>query len=246
MAMTVAGAVVMVAGLIVVVLALAGTDAEPPPKLSTPDTVPAAPISEVTGCWAVTTGPGTFVGYRANEQLAGLTTTRQATGRTNSVNGGIVIDENELVAAAIAADLQELESDEVDRDEALRTQGLQTDTHPNAVFTLTEPVPVPATVDGGVAVDLVAHGELTLHGVRAPITVSLEGQVLEADGARLIELVGSAPIHLADFGIEPPVVLGVLTVADDAVLELRLELSEDPTTCTAIERETAAAGGSPS
>lgn len=243
MVVTVAGAIVMVAGLVVVVLALAGTDAEPPPKLSTPDTVRAAPISEVTGCWAVTPGPGTFVGYRANEQLAGLTTTRQATGRTTSVNGGIVVDGNELVAAAIAADLRQLESDEVDRDEALRTQGLQTDTYPNAVFTLTEPIVVPTSVDAGVAVDLVAHGELTLHGVRAPITVSLEGQVLEADSSRLIELVGSAPIRLGDFGIDPPVVLGVLTVADEAVLELRLELAEDPATCTAIERETAGGEG---
>ena len=43
-------------------------------------------------------------------------------------------------------------------------------------------------------------------------------------GGRL-ELVGSAPIRFADFGIEPPSVAGLVSVRDHGVLEFRLVLA---------------------
>jgi hypothetical protein len=66
-----------------------------------------------------------------------------------------------------------------------------------------------------------AKGALTLHGRRAPIDVTVRGQ--RVAGGRL-ELVGSAPIVFARFGIEPPSVAGIVSVRDPGLLEFRLVL----------------------
>ena len=69
------------------------------------------------------------------------------------------------------------------------------------------------------AVDAV--GELTLHGVTQSVTVALEVQLVDD----VIAVVGSAPIVLADYGIEGPTGLSILSVADAGEFEFQLFFS---------------------
>jgi polyisoprenoid-binding protein YceI len=105
-------------------------------------------------------------------------------------------------------------SDQSRRDDTLRYRGIETDRYPTSRFTLSAPVALAAHAGP-------AQGTLTLHGRRAPIDVTVRGQ--RVAGGRL-ELVGSAPIEFARFGIDPPSVAGIVSVRDHGVLEFRLVL----------------------
>ena len=197
------------------VLALTGDDAPPPPKLSGRPATGDAAVAAVEG-WRSVRAPGTFVGYRVNEEYLGVGV-RTAVGRTNAVDGRLTLDGTRLTTARVSADLRRLRSDQSRRDDALRYRGIETDRYPTARFTLTAPV---ALTERGRR----ATGTLALHGRGAPIAVTVHGQRLA--GERL-EVVGSAPIDFARFAIEPPSVAGVVTVRDHGLLEFRLVLARD-------------------
>jgi polyisoprenoid-binding protein YceI len=197
------------------VLALTGDDAPPPPKLSGRPATGGAAGGGGEG-WRPIPAPGTFVGYRVNEEYLGVGV-RTAVGRTNAVDGRVTLDGTRLQTARVSADLRRLRSDQSRRDDTLRYRGIETDRYPIARFTLTAPV---ALTGRGRR----ATGTLALHGRGAPIAVTVRGQRLA--GERL-EVVGSAPIDFARFAIEPPSVAGLVTVRDHGLLEFRLVLERD-------------------
>jgi len=195
-----------------VALRLTGDDAPPPPTLSG---APAAGGAAEGGAerWRPLPGQGTFVGYRVNEEYLGVGV-RTAVGRTSAVTGTVTVDGDRIASADISADMRRVVSDQSRRDDTLRYRGIETDRYPTSRFTLSAPVALAARAAP-------AKGTLTLHGRRAPIDVSVRGQ--RVAGGRL-ELVGSAPIEFARFGIEPPSVAGVVSVRDHGVLEFHLVL----------------------
>jgi polyisoprenoid-binding protein YceI len=198
-----------------VALKLTGDDAPPPPTLSG---APAAGGEAKGGAerWRPLPGQGTFVGYRVNEEYLGVGV-RTAVGRTSAVTGTVTVDGDRIASADISADMRRVVSDQSRRDDTLRYRGIETDRYPTSRFTLSAPVAL-----AGRAAP--AKGTLTLHGRRAPIDVSVRGQ--RVAGGRL-ELVGSAPIEFARFGIEPPSVAGVVSVRDHGVLEFHLVLGRN-------------------
>jgi polyisoprenoid-binding protein YceI len=194
------------------VLKLTGDDAPPPPTLSG---APATGSADEGGAerWRPLAGQGTFVGYRVNEEYLGIGV-RTAVGRTSAVTGTVTVDGDRVQAADLTADMRQLRSDQSRRDDTLRYRGIETDRYPTSRFTLAAPVVLSAATRH-------AKGTLTLHGRRAPIDVTMRGQRV-ADGR--LELVGSAPIAFARFGIEPPSVAGIVSVRDHGLLEFRLML----------------------
>jgi polyisoprenoid-binding protein YceI len=111
--------------------------------------------------------------------------------------------------------MRQVRSDQARRDDTLRYRGIETDRYPTARFMLGSPFALSTSPRR-------TTGTLLLHGRRAPIAVTVRGQRLA--GGR-VELVGSAPIRFADFGIEPPSVAGLVSVRDHGVLEFRLVLA---------------------
>jgi polyisoprenoid-binding protein YceI len=199
------------------VLALTGDDAPPPPSLSgKASTDGTAGAAAGARRWRPLAGQGTFVGYRVEEEYLGVGV-RTAVGRTSAVSGTVTIDGDRVRSAALTADMRSVRSDQARRDETLGYRGLETDRFPTSRFTLGAPVPLSARPRRAI-------GTLALHGRRAPIHVTVRGQRLA--GGR-VELVGSAPIRFARFGIEPPSVAGVVTVRDRGLLEFRLVLGRD-------------------
>jgi polyisoprenoid-binding protein YceI len=103
----------------------------------------------------------------------------------------------------------------------LRTRGLESDRFPTATFRLTEPVALPAGLTDGEGATLSAMGELTIHGVTNEITIELQAELQGDAGV----VVGSAPVALADYGIDPPTGFSVLSIAEDGTFELQLFFS---------------------
>ena len=63
-----------------------------------------------------------------------------------------------------------------------------------------------------------AKGELTIHGVTQPVTLTVEADLSGATAA----VVGQAPVSLADYGIDPPTGFSVLSINDEGTFEFQI------------------------
>jgi polyisoprenoid-binding protein YceI len=181
-----------------------------------------------TGTWTVDrdqvpydldAGTGSFVGFRVDEELATVGATT-AVGRTPAVDGEITIEGTTLTSAVVVADLTALRTDIAQRDNRVQ-QALDTGAHPEATFTLSEPIALDEVPPVGAVRAVDATGELTIGGVTRPVTVPLEAVLLTAD---TMLVTGSVEIVLDDFGIVVPSAPIVVSVADTGTIELQLHL----------------------
>ena len=83
-----------------------------------------------------------------------------------------------LTAADLTVDTTSISSDKSQRDNRLRSEGLQTDTYPTATFKLTQPVEVPAAALTGTPSDITLTGDLTLHGVTKSVQIPAKAQLV--------------------------------------------------------------------
>jgi polyisoprenoid-binding protein YceI len=163
---------------------------------------------------------GSFVGYRIQEELASIGG-NEAVGRTPAVTGSLTIAGTAVTQVEVSADMSGLQSDDDRRDNQLRRQSIETDAFPTATFSLTSPIELGSIPAEGQVVEVEASGELTLHGVTRSVTVPLEARL--SDG--VITVAASIPIALADYDIEKPTSFMVLSVAEEATMELQLHFT---------------------
>ena len=182
----------------------------------------------VDGTWTVDQSVGSFAdfsgtwaGYRFDEELVGIGG-NTAVGRTPDVTGTMTVADGAVTVVDVDVDLTTLDSDSDRRDGALRARGLESDRFPTATFTLAEPVALPAGLTDGERATVTATGELTIHGVTNEAAVELQAE-LQGDAA---VVVGNAPIALADYGIDPPTGLSVLSISGDGTFEFQLFFSK--------------------
>jgi polyisoprenoid-binding protein YceI len=83
-------------------------------------------------------------------------------------------------------------------------------------------VALPAGLSDGERATVTATGDLTIHGVTNEASVELQAE-LRNDAA---VVVGSAAIALADYGIDPPTGLSVLSISGDGTFEFQLFFSK--------------------
>ncbi len=183
----------------------------------------AAPAS-MDGTWNVDTttgsvsdGTASFVGYRVQEQLAGVGG-HTAVGRTPKVTGSLTLAGTKVSAVKITADLTALVSDDQHRDDQLRRQAIETDNFPTATFALTQPIDIGTLPADGATVSATATGSLTLHGVTKTVTIAL--QAVRQGG--IIAVTGTLPIVFSDYSIQKPTSFSVLSVDDHGIMELHL------------------------
>ncbi len=116
----------------------------------------------VEGTWTVDTTIGTFdeacltevcdttfVGFRIDEELAGIGA-KTVVGRSPGVSGSMVIEGTTIVSTDLVVDMTQLITDSGARTNAIRSQAIETDAFPEALFTLTEPIELgalPATAN---------------------------------------------------------------------------------------------------
>jgi polyisoprenoid-binding protein YceI len=194
--------------LVIVVLAVGGflawwvlSDHAPgKPKLSATSPTATGGPATPDGPWHIVRNPEVFVGYRIKELFGDAVLKHDVVGRTPAVNGRLTIAHNRVTQATVTADLRQLASDRAARDSYIHDHALDSDTYPTGRFTLTAPITLPGGVTRGQEVHAQASGRLELHGVTRPVTIALDARW----NGPTIQVVGTAPIKLADFKIDAP------------------------------------------
>ena len=216
--------------------ALAEAQDDPPADDATTTDEPAAEdpaAGDISGTWNVDTSIGTFgelcltevcdatfVGFRIDEELASIGA-KTVVGRTPGVSGTMTIDGTTITATDILVDMTGLITDDGARNNAIRNQAIETASFPEASFVLTEPIDLGAVPGPGEQIQVEATGDLTIHGVTRsetiPLTAELSGDIIVVFGQL-------GPILLADYDISEPRAAVVLSVEDNAIMELQLFL----------------------
>jgi polyisoprenoid-binding protein YceI len=186
------------------------------PKLDAAANTRGGPATPV-GSWHVVPGKNVYAGYRIKELFGDAILKRDAVGQTHTVHGTLTIGPGRVTAAVISADLTQLGSDRAARDAYVRDTSLETAKYPTARFTLTAPIVLPAGATRGTKLHLRASGRLLLHGVTRPITIQVDARW----NGPTIDVVGTAPIVLADYRIRAPDTV-IARVEDHGSIELDL------------------------
>ena len=192
--------------------AVAASAADPTTATTAPELAPG-----LEGTWTVSSVQQSFAGYRVVEELSSIGA-NTAVGRTTDVAGTLEFDGSTITAVDIEVNVASLSSDDSRRDRQLRGRGLQTNSFPTATFSLTTPIEVTTVPSEGEPFAATATGELTLHGVTRPVSIELNGQLVDG----LVVVVGSTELQFADFDIVAPTGLIVLSVEDHGILEFQL------------------------
>jgi polyisoprenoid-binding protein YceI len=80
-------------------------------------------------------------------------------------------------------------------------------------------VTLPAPAGDGLQQTVTLEGTFTIHGVSKPVSVTVEGMMLQGQ----LQIVGSFPIALADYGMAPPE-NPIASVDSKVMIEFRLFL----------------------
>ena len=180
-----------------------------------------APAGELDGSWTVQPGDDVFAGYRITEQFGAVHNT--AVARTGGVEARITVEGTQVTEVTATVDMASLTSQDNqlpavgNRDAAMRTMGLETDTFPTATFTATEAIELDDLPEPGEELAFDAVGELDLHGVTRSVTLPMTARW----NGEVIDLTGSLEVALADHDIDPPAAQ-IVTVAEAGTLELQL------------------------
>jgi len=185
------------------------------------------------GVWSVDSSIGTFdqacltdvcgsnfAGFRIDEELANFGA-KTVVGRTPNVTGSMELSGTQVIGAEFTVDMTTLITDNDSRTSALSgpNGGLETATFPLAQFELTTPIELGEVPAEGVAIQVNATGNLTVHGVTNEVTIPLTAELQ----AGVIAVFGNLEgILLSDYDIPKPTAIVVVSVEDNATLELQL------------------------
>ncbi len=180
-----------------------------------------AAVDSLDGTWTITPVEGqTFIGYRINEVLNTIGDFT-VVGRTTDVTGTLEGSGTTITAVNVTGDMTTITTDSSGRDNAMRSQALETDDFPEATFVLVDPIDLGSIPPEGTKVSAIAVGDLTIHGVTQRVEFPLEAQLQSGS----IVAAGQLEVALADFDITPPSARIVASVEDNAILELSLVFS---------------------
>jgi len=133
------------------------------------------------GTWSVQDGGDTTAGFRIKESFANGLTDHTAVGRSDQVAGSITIAGTEITEGDFTVDLTALTFSDnpgglsvTNRANALKNNGLETSTFPEATFSLTEPIDFGEEPADGETVTATATGDLTIHGVTKSVSFEVE------------------------------------------------------------------------
>jgi len=176
-----------------------------------------ASAAAVAGTWRV--APGSIVGYRVNEVLAGQDNI--AVGRTSDITGSLTISGSTVRAASFSVPMDTIRSDESERDAQFNGRIMETTTYPTGTLSLTAPIALGALPSAQVIKTYHATADLTLHGHTRTVSFALQAERTAAG----IEVSGSIPILFADWDIGNPSFAGFVTTQNHGLLEFLIKFS---------------------
>ena len=157
-----------------------------------------------------------FAGFRVDEVLNSIGDFT-AVGRTADVAGSIELSNTALVAATVEVTMSTLRTDNSFRDGRIYG-ALNTSEYPKAIFTLAEPVELPAGMADGEPFSGSAEGDLTIKGVTNRVAFDLQAQLV----GDIIVAVGSSDVVFSDYGVTAPTAPVVVSVEDHGIMEFQL------------------------
>jgi len=142
-----------------------------------------------------------------------------AIGSTSQVTGSLTFDPSQptqMEFGQFTVDISTLKSDKDRRDNAIRTKWLESSTYPLAKFDVTSLEGFPESPQEGQSISFKMIGDLTVRETTLPVTWDVTA--VYQDG----KLTGQATTFLmmADYGVPPPDILGILIVKDGVTLTL--------------------------
>ena len=200
-------------------------------EVASPEASSPAVNDGVEGTWTIDTSIGTFgdacltdvcdttfVGFRIDEELASVGA-KTVVGRSPGVSGTMAISGTSIESVDVLVDMTQLITDTSGRTGALRGQSIETSAFPEASFVLTEPIDLGTLPADGEAITVLATGDFTIHGVTRTETIDLTA---ELNGNVIVAFGQLGPVLLADYDIDLPSAAVVLSVEDNAMIELQL------------------------
>lgn len=169
---------------------------------------------------------GNTARYHVREQLASISFPTDAVGTTDAVQGTLVLDAGGRVSrgsSRFVVDLRGLTSDRAMRDRFIQRNTLQTAQYPTAEFVPSAAPGLPTPLPDSGRAEFQLTGDLTIHGVTRPATWQIAARFREGE----ILGIASTRFTFADFGMTPPRVMIVLSVADTIGLEYDFHLVPD-------------------
>ncbi|MCY3650749.1 MAG: YceI family protein [Acidimicrobiaceae bacterium] len=157
-----------------------------------------------------------FAGFRVDEVLNSIGDFT-AVGRTADVAGSIELSNTALMAATVEVTMSTLRTDNSFRDGRIYG-ALNTSEYPKAIFTLVEPVELPAGMADGEPFSGSAEGDLTIKGVTNRVAFDLQAQLV----GDIIVAVGSSDVVFSDYGVTAPTAPVVVSVEDHGIMEFQL------------------------
>ena len=207
-----------VAVLVVIVVGGAAIFVKSQPSAA-PLTLPSGPArppaGPAGGTWDVTAS--SVAGFRIRESALGFG--NDVTGRTSKITGTAVIARSQVTSAVFRIGLTEITVG--GKPSPQLAASLDTAADPDATITLTGPVRLPAGFDAGRTVTAQFPGQLMLHGVTRPVTITLSAR---RDGST-VEAAGSIPVTAAHWDVTLPAGFGFLGgLSSEATAEFLLIL----------------------
>jgi polyisoprenoid-binding protein YceI len=178
------------------------------------------------GALTFTVAGGSKAVVRVNEQLADRTLPNDAVLTSEKVTGEFTLLPNGTFAptSKITVDLTALASDSGQRDRFIKSNTLETQRFPEAVFvpTKVEGLTLPLAASGDLAFRIV--GQMTIKGVTKDLTFDVKAT---RSGADLTATSNVTPaFQFGTFGMTQPRVFSVLSIKDEIRLEVQLVARE--------------------
>jgi len=160
--------------------------------------------------------------YFVDEELASIGLPSTAKGTTNEVEGEFYLTADRTALAAdqqstFAVDLRNLTSDESRRDQRVQ-QALETSQYPTATFTVSGVTGYDPAIPEGEEQSLQLTGIFDLYGVEREVT----WEVKAYREANVISALATVTISFADFDITAPTFAGLVSISDQATLQVQL------------------------
>ncbi|MGB2695274.1 MAG: YceI family protein [Dehalococcoidia bacterium] len=160
--------------------------------------------------------------YFVDEELASIGLPSTAKGTTQEVEGEFHLTPDGTALApnagsSFTVDLRNLASDESRRDGRVQ-EALETATYPTAAFAITSVTGYDPGIAEGEEQTLMLTGTLDLHGIQKDVTWEVKAR----RESNVISALATLVVPFADFNITAPTFAGLVSIDDQATLQVQL------------------------
>lgn len=159
-----------------------------------------------------------YASYEVQEQFLSKPLPNEAIGKTSSIQGGLALQSKgtpTITALKVTVNLQTLTSDSSRRDDAIKSNWLDSNSYPLATFV----VKTPQVATTGT---FKLTGNMTIHDTTHTETFTVQGK----QNGKTITGIAKSLVYMKDFGFSAPSIFGLLTVKDGVTVTFNFTANE--------------------